>query len=57
MAKKTKKIVIPVYAKKTYLEYNGQFIELGKGNIGTLTILAQMSMPMERRRKIILSLR
>lgn len=37
-----KKIVIPVYTKKAYLECDGQFIELGKGNIEeTLTTVEE----------------
>lgn len=41
MAKKTKKIVIPVYTKKAYLECDGQFIELGEGNIEIPTTVEQ----------------
>lgn len=37
MAGKMKKIVIPIDTKKTYLECDGQRIELGKINTETLT--------------------
>lgn len=37
MAGKMKKIAVPIDIKKTYLERDGQRIELGKINVETLT--------------------
>ena len=36
-----KKIIMPIYNKKVYLVYDNQFIELGKGNIETLTTMEE----------------
>ena len=38
MAGKMKKIAVPIDIKKTYLERDGQRIELGKINVETLKI-------------------
>lgn len=41
MAGKMKKILPPIGSKKVYLEYEGQYIELGKGSAETLTTVEE----------------